>query len=378
MNDRKLPLHVRIIQAELLRRQAKNPRYSMRAFSLFLDIHPSALSRVLNGKMDLSLETCASLIEKLNLPLDEVRLFIASVAEDKRNRSAALLTRAIDPKLLDKVDFETRQESIVKPQHLTHLTANDVLALGSDILSMMDLSGRFIFADETASQVLRTLPCQLIGLKWSGTSLEQQTAMLLEAQEQQVVADGKEKSFEFTMNEGASQRFFVRTVTPVFGGDKTMHAFISAIKDVTWERISRIATQAIHSSVDLNVVLNTIPRATTQALASAAVLELNEVDGKRRVVSAHHVNEEQSGEFFDFVVSEGLNSQNMEAQASILHFKNSPPPSAVLINPLKNSGKDVGTLILFHQKGFDHERTEIAKYLATNAAQAIVNARFYS
>ncbi|RYZ77649.1 MAG: hypothetical protein EOP05_01010 [Proteobacteria bacterium] len=90
MATRQLPLHIRVLQAELEKRRSRNSRYSMRAFAKYLEMDASALSRVLAGKLDLSLQACSVILKKLEMSTSEIRLFIAAVSEDKRNRAAAI------------------------------------------------------------------------------------------------------------------------------------------------------------------------------------------------------------------------------------------------------------------------------------------------
>lgn len=64
------------LQGELVRRCQSNGRYSLRAFARTLDIEPSALSKLLNGKRQLTPEMFARLTGRLALGHDDVRHFI--------------------------------------------------------------------------------------------------------------------------------------------------------------------------------------------------------------------------------------------------------------------------------------------------------------
>src|SRR3954470_9427897 len=96
------PYHVRYLRKELERRKQKNPRYSLRAFASNLDLDASALSRILNGKQEIALSLCVRLVRKLKLSDEELSLFLASVAEDKMNRAADMLAKALDLPLLNR------------------------------------------------------------------------------------------------------------------------------------------------------------------------------------------------------------------------------------------------------------------------------------
>lgn len=89
-------LHLQILTEELDRRIKKNPRYSLRAFAAYLGIHPSALSRVLAGKQELSLRAGVELLLKLNLSKEEKRLFLQSIIEEKRQKESKSLEEAVE------------------------------------------------------------------------------------------------------------------------------------------------------------------------------------------------------------------------------------------------------------------------------------------
>lgn len=54
------------LQAELVSRCRKNPRYSLRSFARFLSVEPSALSKVLNSKRRISEAFYSKISERLN------------------------------------------------------------------------------------------------------------------------------------------------------------------------------------------------------------------------------------------------------------------------------------------------------------------------
>lgn len=70
-------------------RRAKNPSYSMRAFARDIDILPSRLSDILNGKQGLSESKAQKILGKLNLPEDTKSHFLNLVmASHSRSKSA--------------------------------------------------------------------------------------------------------------------------------------------------------------------------------------------------------------------------------------------------------------------------------------------------
>ncbi len=74
------------LQEELVRRCQKNPKYSLRAFALLLEVENSALSKILNGKRKLTSQMIQRFSEKLNLSPQELaevknRFNVASTTE---------------------------------------------------------------------------------------------------------------------------------------------------------------------------------------------------------------------------------------------------------------------------------------------------------
>src|SRR5262245_36121604 len=104
--------HVRLLASELDERMRKNARYSLRAFALNLDLHPSALSRILTEKQPLSKAASIKVTEKLRLSKEQRRLFLQSVVNEHQRIAASKLGRACEapglrpnPKQIDETDY---------------------------------------------------------------------------------------------------------------------------------------------------------------------------------------------------------------------------------------------------------------------------------
>ena len=89
-----VPFHVEFLKDELARRQTKNSRYSLRAFAHHLEIHPSALSRILASKQDVSLRTCVLMVKVISFDESEKIKFLVSISEEKMVRAAQFLSSA--------------------------------------------------------------------------------------------------------------------------------------------------------------------------------------------------------------------------------------------------------------------------------------------
>lgn len=71
-----------VLQAELLRKQEINPRYSLRRFALHLGISAATLCGVLRRSRKLSISTAQKVAERLELEGERRSEFLLSVAED--------------------------------------------------------------------------------------------------------------------------------------------------------------------------------------------------------------------------------------------------------------------------------------------------------
>jgi hypothetical protein len=71
-----------LLRAELARRQAINPRYSLRAFAAFLKIDHSTLSQILRGRRAVPAEARRDWGALLGLGPEEIRARAAAEAED--------------------------------------------------------------------------------------------------------------------------------------------------------------------------------------------------------------------------------------------------------------------------------------------------------
>lgn len=71
------------LHIELLKKQEKNPSYSLRAFAKFLGVNPTTLSLFLNGKRNISSNTLQKIVEKLQI--DEGTQQSLCIEENNKN-----------------------------------------------------------------------------------------------------------------------------------------------------------------------------------------------------------------------------------------------------------------------------------------------------
>ena len=88
--------YVEILRSEFLRRKEKNPLYSIRAFAKHLEIHVSALSRILNQKQMLSVRAGVSVIQKMEVSEEDKRTFLLSLAAQRVGQTIEALSEPLE------------------------------------------------------------------------------------------------------------------------------------------------------------------------------------------------------------------------------------------------------------------------------------------
>ncbi|MCB9091200.1 MAG: hypothetical protein H6621_10830 [Halobacteriovoraceae bacterium] len=84
----KCPFFIQYLKEELDQRKLRNSNYSHRAFSQWLEVDPSFLSKVFSRQRVFSLKVADSIIRKLNPDDSEMReKFLTSVSEEMRCHS---------------------------------------------------------------------------------------------------------------------------------------------------------------------------------------------------------------------------------------------------------------------------------------------------
>lgn len=76
--------HVQCLLNEFNLRKTKNSRYSLRSYARFLEMDPSALSRVFSGNQFLSVKAAALVLRKFEMIGSDRHAFAVSVADERR------------------------------------------------------------------------------------------------------------------------------------------------------------------------------------------------------------------------------------------------------------------------------------------------------
>jgi transcriptional regulator with XRE-family HTH domain len=86
-----------ILKDQFQKRKSKRPRFSLRSFARFLSVDPTFLSKILSGKLLLSVDTAAKIAQRLELPEADRKSFLISAAEEQRCHALYLVDPTLTP-----------------------------------------------------------------------------------------------------------------------------------------------------------------------------------------------------------------------------------------------------------------------------------------
>lgn len=104
------PSYLRCLKETLSKRQSANAHYSLRAFARDLEIHPSTLCSVFQGKRPLPIKDSERVVRKLSLGPKERTLFIESLLQTKTKLDAIVVENSDDRFMLDESNFKALSE----------------------------------------------------------------------------------------------------------------------------------------------------------------------------------------------------------------------------------------------------------------------------
>lgn len=149
--------HIRILDEELTRRARTNSRYSLRAFAAQLELHPSALSRILAGKQRLSKTAAMKVAEKMAMEKEMGRLFLQSVVEEHRKNEAERLGEAVEAPALRPCPVLIDEELFSKISNIKSLAILE-LVFTKDFSSQPEwIAERLGISPEEAAQTVADL-----------------------------------------------------------------------------------------------------------------------------------------------------------------------------------------------------------------------------
>ncbi len=204
-NNSNLSFHIQVLFDELRQRKQKNPLYSMRAFANQLEIHPSALSRAMAGKEELSLQACARMIKRLPLSDEDKVRFVTSVADEKYERVMKTLSAEFPPSFAPSLTPER--------------------------IAVFDREHRYMLVAPRPLDFLKRSAAQIIGKTIHEAGFPPDIAEKMTAQNQGVLETGKPSVIEFKI-ECAEPKFFRRAAYGIMGEDGRVDRVLVHVRQI--------------------------------------------------------------------------------------------------------------------------------------------------
>ena len=221
------PFHIRYLNEELERRKKRNPHYSLRAFALFLRLDPGSLSRILTEKNELSLVRCTRISDRLALTEENRRLFMASVAADRTQRTLLILQHAVSDRELGA--SSDRDEAPMGQAEVCEA----MLKMSSEWIYVLDEKRRFIFSNP-AGALLAGKGChEMVSHTLAEVGLPERLSVVLESLRQSVMS-GRDGVWEaFDLGKGSDRRRFDAEGVAIACANGQSRACLIRVHDIT-------------------------------------------------------------------------------------------------------------------------------------------------
>lgn len=215
MDDK--PFHIKILLTELQNRKLSNPRYSLRAFSRFLGIGASNLSRILSNSQEVSLPMSINIIKKLRLNKRECLLFIASIAEEKKLRSIEILSEAIE---------DEQTDGLLRSYEWIQSTTED-------LMFVIDPDGRCILASDAVLRFFNPRTSNIIGKTLLEMGIPHDIAKKIKGSMKDVIRTSQKLNLEDCYTTADGLRCFEVKLVPVINRHSEVEAIACHWKDIT-------------------------------------------------------------------------------------------------------------------------------------------------
>jgi PAS domain-containing protein len=211
--------HTKILEQELKNRQLRNGRYSLRAFAVFLDLHPSALSRILQGKQDVSVTSAVNILTKLDLIEEDRVKFVASVAEQKYQNALKAMATLLREKTAIEENLILRALALPRELNAEHV-------------AVVSLDHRTLYVNPIPVP-LPWLPAEtdVIGKTLEEMGFPQTIATKLESQNREAAETKSVVVLTYTGAEESGD-VFRRVVTPLIGRQGQVEALMVQISKI--------------------------------------------------------------------------------------------------------------------------------------------------
>lgn len=366
------PFHIKMLLTELQNRKQNNPSYSLRAFSRFLGVGPSTLSRILNNGQDLSLATSKNIIKKLKLNHQDCLLFIASIAEEKKIRAIKHLSSVLDDSTSDDL-----------------LRSYEWLSSSSpDLIFVLNRDGRCILTNETVAAFFNRSFHSLIGKTMPEMGLPEDISKKIRVLVDDVFKKAKKETVDECYSKDGGMRCFEIKLIPIMGQSREVHAVACHWKDIS-ERVTlehlldleKASGDVLSRTQDYEVALKSLVKVVLKNFADACVIQRSSED---QVIQGG--NKSLLGEFTDMkqirpsqITKPQFINHIDEAGLNLLSKKKVLIGSYAVL-PLRVFNKDFGSISFIRQstkRNFTKEDRSVAVNLVRRVEDCIERCVLY-
>ena len=149
--------HIQVLNEEFSKRCQKNSRYSMRAFAKHLEMHPSALSRILSGKQKISSASAIVVAKKIGLCRERSRLFLHSIIEEHKKLESEEAAKALEIPELKVQPYKIDEHHYAIIARLISLATRELMLTENFISQPEWIAQRLGATKEEVEECLKTL-----------------------------------------------------------------------------------------------------------------------------------------------------------------------------------------------------------------------------
>lgn len=223
------PFYAQYLEEELERRKEKNARYSLRGFASYLDMDPSALSRILAGKQEMSIQMALAVMQKLDLSPEDQDRFVVSVAEEKYRRTLELLGDGARVQRLVQ-ELHEREMALARQSRFIQAALSSV----PDCVYAFTRDHRIVYANRAMQDLFGLSEVQMVGKTLPDLGYPPELVTRFQAEIDRLFEHGEQIEGEVRfpdVKRGMRRLHYVWG--PVFGADGKVELGIGVTRDTT-------------------------------------------------------------------------------------------------------------------------------------------------
>jgi uncharacterized protein (TIGR02147 family) len=149
---------IEILRREYLRRHAKNPGYSLRAFAKLLDVPSGRLSQLFSGKRRLTVQVGRRVSQALGFSAEETQKFLGAIAKQRAAKPDDALAQLAKRQERESVQLSEADEAVVTdPIHFAIIALMETSDFRPDLPWMAARLGSTTVAVRQALDNLKTV-----------------------------------------------------------------------------------------------------------------------------------------------------------------------------------------------------------------------------